>query len=106
MTDGGGDHTVCTVGKVKTKSQTESLGTIFGNNPKLVIIDPWANIACEASEYWTAFKAIRKGWRDAGKRISTSDGWARPDSQYREAIKTSGVIIYDALENCPQPGAW
>lgn len=58
----------------------------------LAVCDPWANIACAATEYPEKFIAKMGKWEQAGKIIEDADGdkWMNPtDKEWIDAVLTA-----------------
>ncbi|MEG3129256.1 hypothetical protein SC171_11230 [Pantoea cypripedii] len=70
-----GKHVFTLVGKVPAGA-TDNVH--FSDYGKCWIVDPWANIACKASEYTEKFKEKMEKWAGEGKLLLSKAGWISP----------------------------
>jgi hypothetical protein len=81
----GGDHSYVVVGRFDsfegTKCNLQDLGT-WGESA--YVCDPWANIACRASDYLERWNIKMSKWQDAGKLIGYWDGPTDNPANYKK----------------------
>lgn len=101
-TDGPGDHVFCAIGPGTGWKSGMPLEGILDKDRKIIIIDPWANTCCKASDYMNSFERKMAEWLVSGKRISAGgSSWVQPGPDYIAKIKASKADLSNARKAMP-----
>lgn len=101
-TDGPGDHVFCAVGPGTGWKVNMQFEDILDKDRKIIIIDPWANSCCMATDYMEVFEIKMAEWALGGKRIADGgNSWVVPDANYIKKIKASTAGLSDARKDMP-----
>lgn len=87
-----GDHVFCVVAKPKPRAELANAYAL-ANYRDWVVIDPWLNVCCSASEYPGRCCSQLQNWANSGKRILWKGEFYDPVGSYKDTFTTSGVKI-------------
>jgi hypothetical protein len=77
---GLGNHAFCLLGPTTDPTWTCTLYMSLSTDIGAWVVDPWANVCCDARTYHTDFCRKMEDWGDGGKQILSKGGWVDPAS--------------------------
>lgn len=96
------DHSFCVISDAEIPVAQRQHGSVFGFcklYPGLLMVDPWLNTACLASDYVRESKSRLEKWQVDGKRVkwggvnSTAPGWYPPAGDYMHAMQGAAISL-------------
>lgn len=96
------DHSFCIIADAEIPPAQRQHTTVFGFcklHPDLLMVDPWLNTACLASDYVRLTRERLAKWQADGKRVkwggvnSTAPGWYPPAGAYMHAMQGASITL-------------